>query len=100
MVPVGASTEMRRLYPLCDKLAQSDVPVIIEGDAGTGKELLAECLHEQGPRADAPFVVLLPGIRINTSPTDYFPLEELQMRRFNGEVWELFGPIMSGEIGS
>jgi two-component system, NtrC family, response regulator HydG len=55
---VGASTEMRRLYPLCDKLAQSDVPVIIEGDAGTGKELLAECLHEQGPRADAPFVVL------------------------------------------
>lgn len=55
---IGASTEMRRLYPLCDKLAQSDVPVIIEGDAGTGKELLAECLHEQGPRADAPFVVL------------------------------------------
>jgi two-component system response regulator HydG len=55
---IGASTEMRRLYPLCEKLAQSDVPVIIEGDAGTGKELLAECLHEQGPRADAPFVVL------------------------------------------
>ncbi len=55
---IGASTEMRRLYPLCDKLAQSDVPVIIEGDAGTGKELLAECLHEQGPRGDGPFVVL------------------------------------------
>jgi branched-chain amino acid transport system substrate-binding protein len=44
--------------------------------------------------------MLLDGIKINTSPTDYFPLEELQMRRFNGEVWELFGPIMSGEIGS
>jgi two-component system response regulator HydG len=55
---IGASTEMRRLYPLLEKLAQSDVPVIIEGDAGTGKELLAECLHEQGPRADGPFVVL------------------------------------------
>jgi DNA-binding NtrC family response regulator len=49
---------MRRLYPLCEKLAQSDVPVIIEGDPGTGKELLAECLHEEGPRASAPFVVL------------------------------------------
>ena len=44
--------------------------------------------------------MLLDGIKVNTSPTDYFPLEELQMRRFNGEVWELFGPIMSGEIGS
>lgn len=55
---IGASTEMRRLYPLCDKLAQSDVPVIIEGEAGTGKELLAECLHEQGPRHNGPFVVL------------------------------------------
>lgn len=55
---IGASTEMRRLYPLCEKLAQSDVPVIIEGDTGTGKELLAECLHEQGPRAQGPFVVL------------------------------------------
>jgi two-component system response regulator HydG len=55
---VGASTEMRRLYPLCEKLAQSDVPVIIEGETGTGKELLAECLHEQGPRGDGPFVLL------------------------------------------
>jgi branched-chain amino acid transport system substrate-binding protein len=44
--------------------------------------------------------MLLDGIRVNTSPTDYFPLEELQMRRFNGENWENFGPIMSGEIGS
>ncbi len=54
---VGASTEMRRLYPLCDRLAQSDVAVIVEGEMGTGKELLAECLHEQGPRTAGPFVV-------------------------------------------
>src|SRR5436853_5550252 len=44
--------------------------------------------------------MLLDGIKVNTSPADYFPIEELQMRRFNGEVWELFGPIMSGEIRS
>ena len=44
--------------------------------------------------------MLLPGITANTAPTDYFPLEELQMRRFNGEGWENFGPIISGEIGS
>jgi transcriptional regulator with GAF, ATPase, and Fis domain len=55
---IGASTEMRRLYPLCQKLADSDVAVIIEGETGTGKELLAESLHEEGLRKDGPFVVL------------------------------------------
>jgi DNA-binding NtrC family response regulator len=54
----GASREMRRLYPLCDRLAASDVPVVIEGETGTGKEVLAECIHEAGRRAAAPFVVL------------------------------------------
>ncbi len=54
---VGASTEMRRLYPLCERLAASNVPVIIEGETGTGKEGLAESLHEEGPRASGPFVV-------------------------------------------
>jgi DNA-binding NtrC family response regulator len=48
---------MRRLYPLCERLAASNVPVIIEGETGTGKEALAEALHEAGPRASAPFVV-------------------------------------------
>jgi two-component system, NtrC family, response regulator HydG len=54
---VGASAEMRRLYPLCQELAQSSTPVLIEGETGTGKELLAEALHEKGPRAAGPFVV-------------------------------------------
>ena len=54
---VGASPEMRRLYPLCQRIASSSVPVIIEGETGTGKEVLAESLHEMGPRASAPFVV-------------------------------------------
>jgi DNA-binding NtrC family response regulator len=54
---VGASPQMRRLYPLCERLAASEVPVVIEGETGTGKELLAESIHEEGPRANAPFVV-------------------------------------------
>ncbi len=54
---VGASAEMRRMYPLCERIAQSHLPVIIEGETGTGKELLAEALHETGPRANGPFVV-------------------------------------------
>jgi two-component system response regulator HydG len=54
---VGSSTEMRRLYPLCQRLAQANVTVVIEGETGTGKEVLAEALHEEGPRASGPFVV-------------------------------------------
>jgi two-component system, NtrC family, response regulator HydG len=54
---LGASREMRRLYPLCEKLAASNVPVLIEGETGTGKEVLAESLHEMGPRAAGPFIV-------------------------------------------
>ena len=54
---IGASSAMRRLYPLCQRLAQIDVPLVIEGETGTGKEQLAEALHEEGPRRSAPFVV-------------------------------------------
>jgi transcriptional regulator with GAF, ATPase, and Fis domain len=54
---LGASREMRRLYPLCERLALSTVPVILEGETGTGKEVLAESLHEVGPRAAGPFIV-------------------------------------------
>ena len=54
---VGESREMRRLYPLCAKLAALDVTVVIEGESGTGKEVLAEAIHEQSPRASGPFVI-------------------------------------------
>jgi two-component system, NtrC family, response regulator HydG len=54
---VGGSTEVRRLYPLFERLARSSVPVIVEGETGTGKEVVAEALHERGPRAAGPFVV-------------------------------------------
>jgi ABC-type branched-subunit amino acid transport system substrate-binding protein len=42
---------------------------------------------------------LLPGITINTSPIDFAPIKQLQLRRFTGETWVLFGPVLSSEIG-
>jgi len=42
---------------------------------------------------------LLPGITINTGPIDFAPIKQLQLRRFTGETWELFGPVLSSEIG-
>jgi branched-chain amino acid transport system substrate-binding protein len=44
--------------------------------------------------------MLLPGITINTSDKDFYPIKQMQMEKFNGERWELFGPIMSGDVGS
>jgi branched-chain amino acid transport system substrate-binding protein len=42
--------------------------------------------------------MLLPGIKINTSPTDFAPIKQMQMARFDGERWKLFGPVLSGEL--
>jgi hypothetical protein len=38
--------------------------------------------------------VLLPGIRINTSPTDFYPIEQVQLARFDGKRWVLFGDVL------
>nr|WP_249135729.1 ABC transporter substrate-binding protein [Bradyrhizobium sp. AUGA SZCCT0176] len=43
---------------------------------------------------------LLPGVKINTSAKDFAPIEQLQMQRFKGEKWELFGDIISGELSN
>jgi DNA-binding NtrC family response regulator len=55
---VGESLAMRRLYPAFELLAGGGKHVLIEGEAGTGKELLAEEIHRANKRADAPFIVL------------------------------------------
>ncbi len=41
--------------------------------------------------------MLLPGIEINTTGSDFYPIEQMQMQKFTGDRWELFGPIISGE---
>src|SRR6201986_4330624 len=43
---------------------------------------------------------LLPGIKINTSPTDFAPISQLKMMRFKGEKWDLFGEIISGDLSN
>ena len=43
---------------------------------------------------------LLPGIKITTTATDFAPIEQLQMMRFKGEKWDLFGDIISGELSN
>ncbi len=41
--------------------------------------------------------MLLPGITVCTSPTDFYPIQAVQLQRFKGETWELFGDVMHAE---
>ena len=43
---------------------------------------------------------LLPGVKINTSATDFAPIDQLRMQRFKGEKWEFFGDIISGDLSN
>jgi DNA-binding NtrC family response regulator len=54
---LGASFEMRRLYAVARKLAAGSLALVVEGETGTGKELLTEEIHAASGRANGPFVV-------------------------------------------
>jgi branched-chain amino acid transport system substrate-binding protein len=53
-------------------------------------------MHKAANLHDLELPLLLPGIRINTSPTDYRPVKQMQPVRFNGRNWDLFGDLLSG----
>jgi len=42
---------------------------------------------------------LLPGIKVNTSATDFAPISQVQLMRLKGETWERFGDILSDDVG-
>lgn len=54
---IGAAPSMQALYSLLDRIATSDSTVLITGENGTGKELVAKAIHAVSPRKDKPFVV-------------------------------------------
>ena len=62
-----------------------------------GDDLTRANIMKQAANLNFEIGVYLPGTRIKTSPADFAPLEQLQMMRFKGESWQLFGPLMSGE---
>jgi branched-chain amino acid transport system substrate-binding protein len=63
-----------------------------------GDELTRANLMKQAASLKALEVpMLLPGIKINTSPTDFYPIQAVRLQRFKGETWELFGDVLSNE---
>jgi branched-chain amino acid transport system substrate-binding protein len=63
------------------------------GDNLTRENLMRQAANHQKLRLPG----LLPGITVNTSPTDFYPVQSVQLQRFKGESWDLFGDIMSAE---
>jgi transcriptional regulator with GAF, ATPase, and Fis domain len=55
---VGGSVEIRRVYAILERLAQTDATVLVQGETGTGKDVLARSLHAASRRADRPFVAV------------------------------------------
>ena len=55
---IGRSPQMARVRQLVSDVAGTRVDVLVRGETGTGKELVAQCLHELSPRKDGPFVAL------------------------------------------
>jgi ABC-type branched-subunit amino acid transport system substrate-binding protein len=97
---------MAKNFPEGDKLdagtivgyavAQTLVQVLKQsGDDLTRDNIMKQAANLKDFRTE----VLLPGIKINTSPTDFAPISQLQLMRFKGDNWELFGDVLSGDVG-
>ena len=98
---------LEKYYPEANKLdgsvvygygvAQTLVKVIeMCGDNLTRENVMKQAASLKDFTPDT----LLPGVKISTSPTDFAPISQLQMQRFKGEKWELFGDIISGELSN
>jgi hypothetical protein len=92
--PEGDKTNNNNVYGYA--VAQTMVQVLKQcGDDLTRENVMRQAASLKDFTVD----VLLPGIKINTGANDFFPIEQMQLMRFNGEAWELFGEIIDGEVG-
>jgi branched-chain amino acid transport system substrate-binding protein len=94
---------MDKYYPDGDRSDGANIYAYLLGQ--TLMQVLKQCgknlsraniMHEAANLHDLELLLLVPGIRINTSPTDYRPVKQMQPMRFNGRNWDLFGHPLSG----
>jgi len=97
---------MDKYYPEGDKInaftvyGYTTAQTLIQVLKQCGDDLTRENIMRQAANLhDLRLGMLLPGVTINTSPTDFAPIKQMQMDRFNGQSWDLFGPVMNGALG-
>jgi ABC-type branched-subunit amino acid transport system substrate-binding protein len=99
-------TFMDKYYPSGDQIdlnavygyaaAQTLVQVLKQcGDDLTRDNVMRQAASLKNFSSD----VMLPGIKVNTSPDDFFPIEQMQLMQFDGQAWHLFGEVLTGEVG-
>ena len=77
-------------------VAQTLVHVLKQcGDDLTRENVMRQAANIRGLELGG----LLPGVKVDTSPTDFAPLSQLQLMRFKGETWERFGDVISADVG-
>ena len=65
-----------------------------------GKDFSRENIMKQAARLNYTPPMLLPGIRVSTSATDFHPIKQMQLEKFDGKSWVRFGEVISGAAGS
>jgi branched-chain amino acid transport system substrate-binding protein len=91
--PEGDKTDAGNVY------GPSNAATVVQVLQQCGDELTRENVMKQAASLhDFTVPMLLPGIKINTSPTDFAPVKQVQMGRFDGVQWRLFGPLITGAV--
>jgi len=89
--PEGDKTDLGNVY------GPSNAASVVQVLKQCGDELTRENVMRQAASLhDFTVPMLLPGIKINTGPTDFAPVKQVQMARFDGTQWRLFGPLIAG----
>ena len=92
--PDGDKTNSNNVYGYA--VAQTMVQVLKQcGDDLTRENIMKQAANIKNFSSE----VMLPGIKVNTGPDDFFPIEQMQLMRFDGEAWRLFGDVITGEVG-
>jgi len=96
---------MGKYYPDGDKAdagnvyGPSNAATVVQVLKQCGDELTRDNVMKQAANLhDFTLPMLLPGIKINTSATDFAPVKQVQMGRFDGTQWRLFGPLLTGAV--
>ena len=97
---------LAKSYPEGDKLDQSTIvgysasQTLVQVLKQCGDDLTRENIMKQAANLkDFRVEMLLPGIKINTSPTDFAPISSLQLMKVSGQKWELFGDVVTADVG-
>jgi branched-chain amino acid transport system substrate-binding protein len=96
---------MEKYYPEGDRTSTFPVygytvtQTLVQVLKQCGDELTRANVMKQATNIkDEQLGMLLPGVKINTSATDFYPIKQMQMQQFDGERWVPIGPILSGDL--